>query len=462
MAVSIYTIYQLHKLEDITNSILLDNTLIDAGAKLSADYLSMRGFEQKFIITKDEAFLTLFNEKNKVFANDLEAMRKEADTPELANRIRDIEQHFAKYQLHFKDETKYLQSGEDYPKELLEQEKTQAEKEITNDLAIKLGDYAQERKKDKFNQLIQAEGKTIKAALGITVSSLVFIVAISILITINITRPLSAIKKRTREIASGDFGGHVKPSSPPEIKELVQAFNTMSTRLKEIDTMKTDFFALMSHELRTPLASIKEGINLLRESLYAKEITEKQRRLFAITQEENNRLITLVDSLLDLSKMESGMMAYAFNKSDLVGLITRAVREIEPLAEAKNIAITIETDKRLPRIKVDSERILQAMRNLLGNAVKFTPAEGQVRVSVYMSEQGVKVSVADTGVGIAKESLITIFDKFQQDVLTHSHTIKGTGLGLSIVKHIIKAHGGRIWAESAPGRGSIFTFVLPV
>ena len=156
------------------------------------------------------------------------------------------------------------------------------------------------------------------------------------------------------------------------------------------------------------------------------------------------------------------MMVYAFNRSDLFGLIKRAVREIEPLAEAKSIKITIESDKGLPLIRVDNERILQVLRNLIGNAVKFTPKDGHVQVLVKIFEQGIKVSVSDTGVGIAKESLMTIFDKFQQEeVLTHSHKIKGTGLGLSLVKHIIKAHGGKIWAESTLGQGSTFTFVLP-
>ena len=262
------------------------------------------------------------------------------------------------------------------------------------------------------------------------------------------------MKKKTSEIARGDFGDHLELSSPPEIQELEQAFNAMSTRLKELDTMKTDFFSLMSHELRTPLASIKEATNLLVESLRNGEITERQKKLFSIMKEENNRLIKLVNSLLDLSKMEAGMMVYAFNRSDVFSLIKRAVREIEPLAEAKNITITIDADQGLPFIRFDNQRIL--------HAVKFTPKDGHVKVLLKNFEQGIKVSVADTGVGIAKESLMTIFDKFQQeDVLTHFHKIKGTGLGLSLVKHIIKAHGGRIWAESTLGQGSTFTFVLP-
>ena len=355
----------------------------------------------------------------------------------------------------------FLKNEKDYKKEDLEGDRDSAVDGVMDNLR-KLKIYSEITTYDKVRELGKTEASALKVAVVITITSLILILAISILITINITRPLSAIKKKTRRIARGDFRGHLKLSSPPEIKELEQSFNAMCIRLQALDTMKTDFFALMSHELRTPLASIKEATNLLMESLHEENITERQQKLFAIMKEENNRLIKLVNSLLDLSKMEAGMMVYAFNRADLLSLIKRAVREIEPLAEAKNIAITIETDQGLPLIRVDNERILQVLRNLIGNAVKFTPNDGQVQVFAKAAEQGVKVSVADTGVGIAKESLMTIFDKFQQEeVLTHFHKIKGTGLGLSLVKHIIKAHGGRIWVESTLGQGSTFSFVLP-
>ena len=421
-----------------------------------------KGQEKKYIISKDEAFYTLFDEGKAAFEVDLEKLLAMADTPEIRDRLKEVEKNYEQYQASFADEVKYVQSGDEYPKELFEVEKEEIEKAISGVLVMELGNYGRERKQAKFKQLIEAEGRTIKVALGITITSLIFIIAISILITINITRPLSAMKKKTREIAKGDFGGHLELSSPPEIKELEQAFNFMCARLQEIDKIKSDFYSLMSHELRTPLASIKEGTSLLIESLKAKDITAKQKKLLAIMTEESNRLIKLVNSLLDLSKMEAGMMVYAFSSADLIVLIKRAVREIEPLAEKKGVTITVEAGRGLPLIQVDTERMLQVLRNLIGNAVKFTPGDGYVHVSARASEEGVEVSVKDTGVGISKESLTAIFDKFQQDVLTHSSKIKGTGLGLSFVKHIIKDHGGKIWAESTLGQGSTFIFVLPV
>jgi two-component system sensor histidine kinase GlrK len=462
MAVSIYTIYQLHTLEDITNAIVDDDDVVDLGKKLADDFLSMRGKDKKYIISKDEAFYTLFEEGRALFEGDLEKLLAMATTPELKHLLEEVEKNYERYQASFAAEVKYVQSGDEYPKELFEVEKEELEKAISAVLVMEVGNYGQERKQSKFEELVQTEGRTIQVALGITITSLFFIIAISILITINITRPLSAMKKKTREIAKGDFGDQLTLSSPPEIKELEQAFNLMCARLQEIDKIKSDFYSLMSHELRTPLASIKEGTSLLVESLKEKDITAKQRKLLAIMTEESNRLIKLVNSLLDLSKMEAGMMVYAFTRADLIALIRKAVREIEPLAEKKNVTIAIEVGEGLPLIKVDTERIMQVLRNLIGNAVKFTPQDGYVYVSALASDQGVEVSVRDTGVGIAKESLTAIFDKFQQDVLTHSSKIKGTGLGLSFVKHIVKDHGGKIWAESTLGQGSTFIFVLPV
>jgi two-component system sensor histidine kinase GlrK len=226
--------------------------------------------------------------------------------------------------------------------------------------------------------------------------------------------------------------------------------------------MKSDFFSLMSHELRTPLTSIKEGTNLLIEGSQDGKVIDKQERILKIIAEESNRLIKLVNSLMDISRMEAGMMKYHFTKADMVSMIDKVIREMEPLAETKDITFKTKVSEVLPLLTIDVERILQVLRNLLGNAIKFTPNGGKVLVSAMPVDKGVKVSVEDSGVGIKKEELTSIFDKFQQAVLPSSSKTIGTGLGLSIVKYIIKAHGGKVWAESTLKKGSIFTFVLPV
>jgi two-component system sensor histidine kinase GlrK len=269
------------------------------------------------------------------------------------------------------------------------------------------------------------------------------------------------MRKKTRQIAGGDFECSLDLSSPPEIGELVQDFNLMCDKLKMTDKMKSDFFSLMAHELRTPLASIKEGTNLLLKHT-GEDFKEKRKEILTIIAEESNRLTDLVNSLLDLSKMEAGMIALRLEKSDIGYLINQAVSGMQPLAMTKNVSIKVEIHQDLPYVNVDEERILQALRNLIGNAVKFTPGGGHITISAQPLEGRVKVSVADTGPGIAKEDLNAIFDKFQQGAMTSYNKIKGTGLGLAIVKHIINAHGGKIWVESEIGLGSIFIFLLPV
>lgn len=235
----------------------------------------------------------------------------------------------------------------------------------------------------------------------------------------------------------------------------------MCSKLQEIDKMKSDFFSLMSHELRTPLTTIKESTNLFIEGLNGGETIDKKKRLLAIINEECNRLINLVNSLLDLSKMEAGMIEYNFTQADIVSLIKKVTLEMEPLAKTKNIKILTKTNNRLPPVKADCDRLLLAMRNLMGNALKFTPNGGNVSISAQPNEHGLMVSVADTGIGISEEKLSVIFDKYKQATLASPNKIVGSGLGLFIVKEIINAHGGEVWAKSTLGKGSTFTFVLP-
>jgi two-component system sensor histidine kinase GlrK len=310
-------------------------------------------------------------------------------------------------------------------------------------------------------KMLAEAGDSARNVIIIIAITAIFLVTItSFYITRSIADPLTLLMDKTREVSEGVFECDLKISSPPEIFELTKAFNSMCSKLKAVDKMKSDFFSTMSHELRTPLTSIREGTSLLLEGVGG-TITDKQQRLLTIISEESNRLISLVSSLLDLSKMEAGMMIYNLEQASLGPLIVQAITEITPLVEAKKIMLETKIGEELPMMKIDSERILQALRNLIGNAVKFTPDGGQVRVSARPVDAGVEVSVADTGPGIPVEKLTTIFDRFQQVAAPGPYRSWGTGLGLAIVNQVIKSHGGKVWAESDPGRGSTFIFVLP-
>ncbi len=201
---------------------------------------------------------------------------------------------------------------------------------------------------------------------------------------------------------------------------------------------------------------------MLMEGVYA-DSPEKQHQLLAITKEECGRLINSVNKILDLSRMEVKMMEYRFQPSSLEPLIQHTVLKLAPLAQSREIELELCPVSDLPAVSIDDERIGQVLENLIGNAIKYTPDKGKVRVQAAPTSKNrdaVGVAVTDTGAGIPPADLEYIFDKFSR-VNSDGETATGSGLGLAIAKHIVEDHGGRIWARSKIGSGSTFIFVLP-
>lgn len=459
-AVSVYSILQLSEVNKVTRSIILaDNSLLDVYKKLTDELLSETRNEKKYVIMQDNAFYDSYRKAKEDFNQHLFEAILLAEPAEMTDLLYKVNRLHYQFNILFMEEFEYLVNTRQYAKEWYKNEKEKTANAILEELKF-LGFLSEKNVINKVRNLSEMGIRASKIAIIITVAALLFGLILSAFITRSITIPLSAMKKKTREIATGDLDSNLKITTPPEMAELADAFNYMSRKLKEVDTMKSDFFSLMSHELRTPLTSIKEGTNMMLEGLGG-ELTDKQQRLLGIIAEESNRLIGLVNSLLDLSKMEAGMMAYHLTEADLNLLVQQAVQEIIPLAESKNILIEKETSTALPPVAVDSERVLQALRNILGNAIKFTSDDGRVKISVHPVTEGVQVSISDTGPGIAKEDLSRIFLKFHQVAPAGTHKFKGTGLGLTTVEHIISAHGGKIWVESEVGHGSTFFFILP-
>jgi two-component system sensor histidine kinase GlrK len=381
-----------------------------------------------------------------------------ADSTEVKDSLARIKNFHDSYNILFSDEVDYLRKGRKSPRPHYAKERGTILDGIMAELEV-LKALGQKNIFSKIRNLDEAVPRSRRISFVMTAASVSFGIILAIYITRSITVPLSEMKKKTTEIASGIFEDNLNLPHPPEIGELAAALNLMCRKLKEVDKMKSDFFLLMSHELRTPLTSIKEGTTLLQEGL-AGEITGGQKKLLTIIAEESNRLIELVTSLLDLTKMEAGMMTYSFVKAELMPLIQKVIFELSPIAESKSLRFEKYLED-LPMIKMDRERILQVLRNLVGNALKFTPDGGLITISARPLHEGVEVSVSDTGPGIPKEHLQTIFDRFRQAGQPDSGNLKGTGLGLAIVRHIIDKHGGKIWIESNAGKGNTFFFVLP-
>ena len=458
--VNAYTVWKLREVNKETAQIIkIDQRMLDLKKKLADSILSQLGHNKKYLITKDSVFYDQLLAAEKDFGAYLAEASTIADSVAKRDSLNRLKASYQQYQSWVGEELEEFRRNPAYPKKRYEQKKEEATDKILEELSV-LESSSQQDFYLRMNTLRDAAGSAGTLAILMLIVALILVIGTSFASTRSITKPLTALREKTKEISRGMFEGELNIPSPPELSDLTSAFNLMCYKLRKVDAMKSEFFSTMSHELRTPLTSIKEGIGLLQDGVGG-AITDKQKRLLTILSEETHRLIGLVNSLLDLSKMEAGMMRYEFCRENLSPLIRKAVTEMGPLIEAKKIQVLTDIAGDLPDLKLDHERMLQALRNLIGNAAKFTPEKGEVRISTDRRDEGVAFSIRDTGPGIPKENLDVIFEKFHQLPVKTSEWVKGTGLGLAFVKHIIIAHGGKVWAESDPGRGSTFTFVLP-
>ncbi len=234
------------------------------------------------------------------------------------------------------------------------------------------------------------------------------------------------------------------------------------TRVRRLEKVRQDFISNLSHELRTPLASLRALVETLRDS--ALDDPPAAQRFLDRIETEVDALAQMVQELLELSRIESGRAPLHLEPTPVSEILLQPVERLQPQAERAGLALAVDLPGRLPLVLADAERLHQVMMNLIHNGIKFTPPGGLITVKAALDSaahpQAVVVSVQDTGVGIPAGDLSRIFERFYK--ADRSRSGGGTGLGLAIAKHIVQAHGGRIWAESVEGKGSTFYFTLPV
>ncbi len=247
-------------------------------------------------------------------------------------------------------------------------------------------------------------------------------------------------------------------SACKDLEESRQDILKANERLREMDRLKSEFLATMSHELRTPLTAIIAYGELLRDE---RVTSEKRSEFLEIITDQGQRLLQLIDDLLDLSKLESGKMQLSLEDGDLNEIVESAVETIRPTAEKKGLEIVTELTPDLPWIHMDGNRIRQVCWNILCNAVKFTDAGGKITVCCMDGGDELLVRISDSGVGIKPEDLERIFDRFAQVDSSATRAHGGAGLGLDLVRRFVNLHSGRVWVESDYGHGSTFFFTLP-
>ena len=235
------------------------------------------------------------------------------------------------------------------------------------------------------------------------------------------------------------------------------------TKQRELEQLKSNFVANVSHELRTPLVAIDKSLSLILSKTIG-EIPGPQEQLLTIAERNVKRLTLLINDLLDLSKLEAGKMEFKREPSSIEKIIDESIDGLLTWAKTREISMKKNVEDNLPPMDVDPNKIIQVLTNLLGNSIKFTPKGGTIFVAANRTQDNgsIQISVQDTGVGISKEALPKIFNKFYQAGERISTDLSGTGIGLSIVKEIVEWHGGKIWVESHQGQGAKFIFTVPL
>jgi signal transduction histidine kinase len=302
--------------------------------------------------------------------------------------------------------------------------------------------------------------------IGVSAGSVLLALALGFVLSSSLVPPIQRTESRLAEIAKGDFSGSLDVPNRDELGSLARNVNRMNGELRRLygeletaSTHKSEFLANMSHELRTPLNAILGFSQVLQQKLFG-ELNEKQEEYVEDILSSGNHLLSLINDVLDLSKVEAGQIELEVAPFSLREAVERGVAMVRERASENGVSVAASVEPEVQVVEADERRIRQVLFNLLSNAVKFTPAGGRIDVTAARVAGEVEVAVSDTGPGIAADDQERIFEEFQQtDVGAKQH--EGTGLGLALSKRLVELHGGRIWVESELGSGSRFVFTLP-
>ena len=283
----------------------------------------------------------------------------------------------------------------------------------------------------------------------------------------SISKPIKELYTATQEVEKGNFNIRATIKTNDEIEELSYAFNKTTAALskmeeerKQIDSAKTEFLSITSHELRSPMTPMKAQLQML-ENEYFGKLTKEQKDSLSIVIRNADRLDKIIVDFLEISRIEAARLKFVFKETDLEETLRETVDFMNGFAKEKNIKLVLNVDK-LPIIEADPDRVSQVLRNLINNAIKFSEKNSNIEINAVLKQDYILFSVKDYGCGLNPENQIRIFEPFYQ--VEHSSCRKhgGTGLGLAICKGIVESQKGKIWVESKPGKGALFSFTVPL
>jgi len=283
----------------------------------------------------------------------------------------------------------------------------------------------------------------------------------------SISRPVKELTELTKEVQKGNLKVRANVLTGDELEELGKAFNVSTEQLEridkdraQIDKAKTEFMSITSHELRSPMTPMKAQLQMVLGNYFGK-LNKEQKESLQIVLNNTERLDKIIVDFLEISRIEAARLKFNFIRVDLTKTVDSVIEEMKGFLPEKKIQI-ISRVERLPTIEVDPDRVSQVLRNLINNAIKFTPENGKIEVSAKLSNGMILFSVRDSGIGIPESAQRRLFEPFYQVDNMYQHISGGTGLGLAICKGIIESQNGKIWLSSQPNKGTIFYFTVPL
>jgi len=439
---------KLREIVSVSNHIVVVNNDVDETAGLLIQQLlSVEEALKRFLILKKEAQLESFYIQLVKYGQILSAMRKRLpDVIEPWQGLKDA------YEAQFTGD--WEAAG---PK--------LGEKDLDHWLEV-LVKVREQNKREMRQRLLglfdKGEAIMYVGLLGLSAAIAVGLVG-SLFLAYRFSRPLRELKRGIRAFSREGQSEPIRILSHDELGDLTKTFNQLMERLMREEEMRTDFISMLSHEIRTPLTSIKETVSLLEDGTLG-PVGERQSRFLAIASKELVRLSKLLERLMQVSSLQSRDIVLSLAPANPVDLVRGAVERMAAIANRKGLSIEVEVAWPGGTVALDTEHIRQVLLNLIGNALKFSPAGSVVRVGARPAKPGLAASgvvfwVADRGPGIPEDEQPFVFQKYYRGALAEK--VDGAGLGLNISKRIVEAHGGEMRLLSRVGEGSIFSFHLP-
>lgn len=302
------------------------------------------------------------------------------------------------------------------------------------------------------------QGSLNQALLVGGVAALAAALITSVVVTRQIAAPVQRLAEAARQIAAGHYGERVPASETTELGLLTNAFNEMAGALEESEVRRRQLIGDVAHELRTPVSTLEGYLDGLVDG-----VVEPDDETWMLLREEAGRVRRLVEDLHTLWRTEATPLALDIVSVSPLALIESSIVRLGPDFAAKGLTLATDVAEGLPMVRADPDRALQVLTNVLGNALRYTPAPGKVTIAVRREGAAARFSVRDTGVGLAPEHLPRVFERFYRVDKSRSRALGGSGVGLAIARALVEVMGGRIWAESpGPGQGATFSFTLPI